>query len=150
MSGCFIEVLAGAFQNDPCQYVLKNRTRCQSYSIPRLKIRFGFRGRSGSREVGLISGTGSQMTMGCDAIPPLSAKTSLQRFRPYGRLMKDNLLSRGRYKGCDENGPAAALLLSHVSIQICSFVAPCRRPILIATPLPQSLTWCTSPQVSVI
>src|SRR5260221_6597757 len=46
-------------------------------------------------------------------------------------------------KGCDENGPAAALLLSHVSIQICSFVAPCWRPILIATPLPQSLTWCT-------
>jgi hypothetical protein len=36
------------------------------------------------------------------------------------------------------------LLLSHVSIQICSFVAPCRRPILIATPLHQSLTWCTS------
>ena len=45
-------------------------------------------------------------------------------------------------EGCDENGPAAALLLSHVSIQICSFVAPCRRPILIATPLHQSLT-CT-------
>src|SRR6478672_13442545 len=53
-------------------------------------------------------------------------------------------------EGCDENGPAAALLLSHVSIQICSFLLPvrlgppCRRPILIATPLPQSLTWCTS------
>src|SRR6516162_7749055 len=47
-------------------------------------------------------------------------------------------------EGCDENGPAAALLLSHVSIQICSFVAPCRRPILIATPLNQSRTWCTS------
>jgi len=46
-------------------------------------------------------------------------------------------------EGCDENGPAAALLLSHVSIQICSFVAPCRRPILIATTLHQSLTWCT-------
>jgi hypothetical protein len=39
---------------------------------------------------------------------------------------------------------AAALLLSHVSIQICSFVAPCRWPILIATPLHQSLTWCTN------
>jgi hypothetical protein len=26
-------------------------------------------------------------------------------------------------EGCDENGPAAALLLSHVSIQICSFVS---------------------------
>src|ERR1700692_3891214 len=47
-------------------------------------------------------------------------------------------------EGCDENGPAAALVLSHVSIQICSFVAPCRRPLLIATPLHQSLTWCTS------
>ena len=47
-------------------------------------------------------------------------------------------------EGCDENGPAAALLLRHVSIQICSFVAPCWRPILIATPLNQSRTWCTS------
>jgi transaldolase len=28
--------------------------------------------------------------------------------------------------------------------QVSSFVAPCRRPILIATPLHQSLTWCTS------
>ncbi|HEX3443719.1 MAG TPA: WYL domain-containing protein [Chthoniobacterales bacterium] len=50
-------------------------------------------------------------------------------------------------EGCNENGPAAALLLSHVSIQICSFVAPCRRPILIATPLPQSLTWCTCQKI---
>src|SRR6516165_2158055 len=37
-------------------------------------------------------------------------------------------------EGCDENGPATALLLSHVSIEICSFVPPvrlgppCRRP----------------------
>src|SRR5262249_55736504 len=46
-------------------------------------------------------------------------------------------------EGCDENGPAAALLLGRVSIQICSLVAPCRRPILIATPLYQSRTWCT-------
>jgi len=36
-------------------------------------------------------------------------------------------------KGCDENGPAAALLVGHVSIQICSLLTPCRRPILIAT-----------------
>jgi hypothetical protein len=28
--------------------------------------------------------------------------------------------------------------------QYCSFVAPWRRPILIATPLHQSLTWCTN------
>src|SRR6478609_11316999 len=42
-------------------------------------------------------------------------------------------------EGCDENGPAAALLVGHVSIQICSLPPPvrlgppCRRPILIAT-----------------
>src|ERR1700736_5540991 len=36
-------------------------------------------------------------------------------------------------QGCDENGPAAALLGGHVSIQTCSLLAPCRRPILIAT-----------------
>src|ERR1700731_4709662 len=53
-------------------------------------------------------------------------------------------------EGWDEKGPAAGLPLSYVSIQICSFLSPvrlgppCRRPILIATPLPQSLTWCTS------
>src|ERR1700750_813136 len=52
-------------------------------------------------------------------------------------------------EGCDENGPAASLLLGHLSIQICSFVPPvrlgppCRRPILIATPLHQSMTCCT-------
>ncbi|HEV3040225.1 MAG TPA: hypothetical protein VHA33_20845 [Candidatus Angelobacter sp.] len=52
-------------------------------------------------------------------------------------------------EGCDENGPAAALLLGHVSIQICLLLPPvrlgppCRRPILIATPLYQSRTWCT-------
>src|SRR5258705_3415021 len=38
-----------------------------------------------------------------------------------------------RPRGCDENGPAAALLVGHVSVQICSLLAPCRRPILIAT-----------------
>jgi hypothetical protein len=42
-------------------------------------------------------------------------------------------------EGCDENGPAAALLVGHVSVQICSLLPPvrlgppCRRPILIAT-----------------
>src|ERR1700720_1510410 len=36
-------------------------------------------------------------------------------------------------EGCDENGPAAALLVGHVSVQICSLLTPCRRPILIAT-----------------
>src|SRR6202140_5500646 len=42
-------------------------------------------------------------------------------------------------EGCDENGPAAALLVGHLSVQICSLHPPvrlgppCRRPILIAT-----------------
>jgi hypothetical protein len=36
-------------------------------------------------------------------------------------------------KGCDENGPAAALLVGHVWIQICSLLVLCRRPILIAS-----------------
>ena len=42
-------------------------------------------------------------------------------------------------EGCDENGPAAASLVSYVSIQICALLAPvrlgppCRRPILITT-----------------
>jgi hypothetical protein len=36
-------------------------------------------------------------------------------------------------EGCDENGPTAALLAGSVSIKICALLAPCRRPILIAT-----------------
>src|SRR6266446_2617841 len=39
-------------------------------------------------------------------------------------------------KGCVENGPAAALLVGYVSIQICALLAPCRRPILNATTSP--------------
>src|SRR4249919_2351995 len=39
-------------------------------------------------------------------------------------------------EGCVENGPAAALLVGYVSIQICALLAPCRRPILNATPSP--------------
>jgi hypothetical protein len=43
-------------------------------------------------------------------------------------------------KGCDENGPAAALLVGHVSVQICSLHPPVRlgppyrRPILNKIP----------------
>src|SRR6202162_5804971 len=43
-----------------------------------------------------------------------------------------------RPKGCDENGPAAALLVGHVSIQVCSLLPPvrigppCRRPLFVA------------------
>ena len=61
------------------------------------------------------------------------------------RPMSDKATSRKTRgpEGCDENGPAATLLLGHVSVQICSLVAPCRRSILIATPLYQSRTWCT-------
>jgi hypothetical protein len=36
-------------------------------------------------------------------------------------------------EGCDENGPAATLLVGHVSIQICSAPRALPRPILIAT-----------------
>src|SRR6201994_4774710 len=36
-------------------------------------------------------------------------------------------------EGCVENGPAAALLVGYVSVQICALLAPCRRPILNAT-----------------
>jgi hypothetical protein len=36
-------------------------------------------------------------------------------------------------EGSDENGPAAALLVGYVSVQICALLTPCRRPILIAT-----------------
>ena len=39
-------------------------------------------------------------------------------------------------EGCVEKGPAAALLVGYVSIQICALLAPCRRPILNATTLP--------------
>src|SRR5580692_2129405 len=37
-------------------------------------------------------------------------------------------------EGCVENGPAAALLVGYVSLEICALLAPCRRPILNATP----------------
>jgi hypothetical protein len=36
-------------------------------------------------------------------------------------------------EGCDENGPAAALLVGHVSFRYAPLLAPCRRRILIAT-----------------
>src|ERR1700737_2644484 len=56
--------------------------------------------------------------------------------------------------GCDENGPAAALLVGHVSIQIGSLPPPvrlgppCRRPILIATKYMLFRGQDTSPQKS--
>ncbi len=46
-------------------------------------------------------------------------------------------------EGCVENGPAAALLVGYVSIQICALLAPCRRPILNATPSPLYARRCT-------
>src|SRR4029077_3889073 len=48
-------------------------------------------------------------------------------------------------EGCVENGPAAALLVGYVSIQICALLAPCRRPILNATPSPLFARRCTRP-----
>src|SRR5580692_6321429 len=61
--------------------------------------------------------------------------------RPYlchtGRASNAEKQPTGRGpQGCDENGPAAALLVGYVSIQICALLAPCRRPILIATMSP--------------
>jgi hypothetical protein len=47
-------------------------------------------------------------------------------------------------EGCVENGPAAALLVGYVSIEICSLLAPCRRPILNATTSPLFARRCTS------
>jgi len=37
----------------------------------------------------------------------------------------------------DENGPAAALLVGHVSVQICSLLTPCRRPIFDRNKIPR-------------
>src|ERR1700730_4173985 len=47
-------------------------------------------------------------------------------------------------EGCVENGPAAALLVGYVSIQICALLAPCRQPILNATTSPLFARRCTS------
>src|ERR1700740_3423627 len=47
-------------------------------------------------------------------------------------------------EGCVENGPAAALLVGYVSIQICALLAPCRRPILNATICQIHMRRCTS------
>src|SRR6202000_2503618 len=47
-------------------------------------------------------------------------------------------------EGCVENGPAAALLVGYLSIQICALLAPCRRPILNATICQLHMRRCTS------
>ena len=54
---------------------------------------------------------------------------------PYPATRKNQPTGRGP-EGCVENGPAAALLVGYVSIQICALLAPCRRPILNATTSP--------------
>src|ERR1700676_5058076 len=59
--------------------------------------------------------------------------------RPYlshtGRTSNAEKQPTGRGpEGCVENGPAAALLVGYVSMEICALLAPCRRPILNATP----------------
>ena len=43
-------------------------------------------------------------------------------------------------EGCDENGPAAALLLGHVSIQICSFLRRSARTALPAAHFDRNAT----------
>ena len=47
-------------------------------------------------------------------------------------------------EGCVENGSAASLFVSHVSIQICSFLPPRRRPILNPTKPKGFRRRCTS------
>ena len=49
-----------------------------------------------------------------------------------GRRTEKQPTGRGP-EGCVENGPAAALLVGYISIQICALLAPCRRPIFNAT-----------------
>ena len=49
-----------------------------------------------------------------------------------------------RPEGCVENGSAASLLVSHVSIEICSFLSPRRRPILNTTKPKGFRRRCTS------
>src|ERR1700729_4095353 len=68
--------------------------------------------------------------------------------RPYlshtGRASNaENKPTRHGPKGCVENGPAAALLVGYVSVQICALLAPCRRPILNATTSPLFARRCT-------
>jgi hypothetical protein len=46
-------------------------------------------------------------------------------------------------EGCVENGPAAALLVGYLSIQICALLAPCRRPILNPTICQLHMRRCT-------
>src|SRR5580700_7622347 len=68
--------------------------------------------------------------------------------RPYlshtGRASNAEKQPTGRGpEGCVENGPAAALLVGYVSIEICALLAPCRRPILNATTSPLYARRCT-------
>src|SRR5580704_748007 len=75
--------------------------------------------------------------------------------RPYlshtGRASNAEKQPTGRGpEGCVENGPAAALLVGYVSIQICALFPPvrlrppCRRPILNATICQIHMRRCTS------
>src|ERR1700687_3121598 len=68
--------------------------------------------------------------------------------RPYlshtGRASNAEKQPTGRGpEGCVENGPAAAVLVGSVSIQICALLAPCRRPIFNATTPPLYARRCT-------
>src|SRR5271170_7416429 len=68
--------------------------------------------------------------------------------RPYlsltGRASNAEKQPTGRGpEGCVENGPAAALLVGYVSIEICALLVPCQRPILNATTSPLYARLCT-------
>ena len=69
--------------------------------------------------------------------------------RPYlshtGRASRKKQPTGRGPEGCVENGPAAALLVGYVSIEICALLAPCRRPILNATTPPLYARRCTKP-----
>jgi hypothetical protein len=63
----------------------------------------------------------------------------------HGRASNTEKQPTGRGpKGCVENGPAPALLVGYVSIQICALLAPCRRPILNPTICQLHMRRCTS------
>jgi hypothetical protein len=65
--------------------------------------------------------------------------TSISKLICKERATRKNSQLTSGPEGCDENGPATALLAGYVSIQLCALLPPvrlgppCRRPILIAT-----------------
>src|SRR6266404_7468933 len=78
-----------------------------------------------------------------------STPQSAQKWSGTGRASNAEKQPTGRGpEGCVENGPAAALLVGYVSIQICALLAPCRRSILNATTSSLYARRYTGPQIS--